>query len=551
MKSYIKLLLMAGALAPMAACTDLDTDIKGQYTVLPDNDMVTYSQFEGCYYYMRKEAGLGRNYYEGSWLQADQIMAVTLNGGWWDNGRMFNNTTHQMNPDNPGIGQMSDLMSGCTYCSSIIAQFGGEDRRDPIVAPIRAARAFYEFMMMDLYGDAPIIAAEKMDDSGEVKRSPRAEVAEWIESELLDIMDDLTEENNLETYGRPNKWMAKALLAKLYLNWAVYTCGDIESYTPSMTNEKLNDCVKVCDDLMDCGVFELGQGYRKKFFPDNGVQIKDFIYAMPFDVATLGDSYEGGTQMDRFLGFAKANNCLEVGPWGFLPQKSLGGIFLLTPETVALFNLEGDERNEMILKGPQYVTDKNYNFTDTPLMYVDENGNTIQINYSVEIDEWQDFGTLDVGANSVAANIQRGCHLAKYPPEEKDFVDWNRMQSNDIPIFRLADIMLTKAECILRGANATNGDTPAGLINEVRNCSGAANMTGTATLQDVLDERGRELIAELWRRNDLIRYGKFEDDWGYKHQVNPSAKTQLFYRLYPIPTGVMDTNTNWTQNHGY
>jgi hypothetical protein len=71
------------------------------------------------------------------------------------------------------------------------------------------------------------------------------------------------------------------------------------------------------------------------------------------------------------------------------------------------------------------------------------------------------------------------------------------------------------------------------------------------TLQDVLDERGRELIAEMWRRQDLIRFGQFENDWGFKNEVNPSAKTDKWRRLLPIPTGVMDTNTNWKQNTGY
>ncbi|MDE6439075.1 MAG: RagB/SusD family nutrient uptake outer membrane protein, partial [Muribaculaceae bacterium] len=76
--------------------------------------------------------------------------------------------------------------------------------------------------------------------------------------------------------------MAKALLAKLYLNWGVYT-NPITSVTASTPNEKLNECVAICDDIILSGLFDVGQGYRKKFFPDNGVQIKDFIYAMPMD----------------------------------------------------------------------------------------------------------------------------------------------------------------------------------------------------------------------------------------------------------------------------
>lgn len=121
---------------------------------------------------------------------------------------------------------MSDLMSGVTYCNSVIQEMKGADNYDQKIAPVRAARAFYEFLMMDLYGDAPLVGL-KEGEGTEIKRYPRAEVAKAIESELLEIMDNLTEENNTDTYGRPNKWMAKALLAKLYLNWGVYTAADV------------------------------------------------------------------------------------------------------------------------------------------------------------------------------------------------------------------------------------------------------------------------------------------------------------------------------------
>ncbi len=127
----------------------------------------------------------------------------------------------------------------------------------------------------------------------------------------------------------------------------------------------------------------------------------------------------------------------------------------------------------------------------------------------------------------------------------------NRSQSNDVPIFRYADVLLMKAEAILRGASATKGDTPASLMNQIRSYVHAPSFVGSPTLEDLLDERAREFVDESWRRNDLIRFGKFEDDWGFKHVVNPAAKTQKFRRIFPIPTYVLNTNTNWKQNTGY
>jgi hypothetical protein len=542
MKSSIKYLLFSAAMLGNFACTDLDVNINSQYTQYPDNEVAVGAKLNACYYYMRNEACLGRNYWEGVMLEGDELMGVSFNGSYYDNGRLVLPSVHNLNPDLSGVGQMGDLMSGCTYCSQVISEMGGAELNDPLVAPVRAARAFYLFMMMDLYGDVPIVN-HALDDGEVFERSPRAEVAEYIESELLDIIPQLTETNDETTYGTPNKWMAEALLVKLYLNWGVYT-NDITTVDNNTTNPKLNDCVEWCDALINSKVFEVGKGYRKKFFPDNGVQIKDFIYAMPFDPASLGFNYVGGHEFDRFCTFKKANNC-DPGPWGYQPSKSVAGAYILTPECAARFTLKGDERNDIILEGPQYVTDAQYNFTSTPLEYKGE-----QVNYSREISFIEGGkSTLDVGDNMTG--YQQGCHLAKYPAQAEVYSDWSRKMNNDIPIFRYADILLTKAECILRGATATLSQTPASLINEVRDCSGAENISGTVTLQDVLDERGRELIAEMWRRQDLIRFGQFENDWGFKNEVNPSAKTDKWRRLLPIPTGVMDTNTNWKQNTGY
>ncbi len=549
MKLYIKSLLLSGILAGATACTDLDTEIKTQYTQFPDNPIAAQAKLEACYYYLQKESGLGRNYWEGVMLQGDELMGVSFNNGYYDNGRLALPSIHNLKPDTPGVGMMEDLLSGISYCNTVVLEIGGSEGKDDIVAPVRAIRAFYHFMMMDLYGDVPLLERSAEKDTP-IERTPRADVARWIEKELQEVIPQLSEENNANTYGRPNKWMAKALLAKLYLNWGVYTCDDVTKVTNDTSNEKLDELVAVCDDIINSGIFEVGKGYRKKFFPNNGVHIKDFIYAMNFDPVKNTNKYEGGHQLDRFMTFKKANNC-DNGPWGFLPAKSLAGAYVLVPECVDRFNLPGDERNQVILKGLQYVADytKNYEFTEIPIMYQGQ-----QVNYTKEIafvTTNYPLDHLDVGADSESANIMKGCHLGKYPSIPEDYTDRDRLGGNDIPIFRYADILLSKAEAILRGAKATMGHTPASLVNEVRDCSNAPHVEGTPTLQELLDERGREFICEMWRRQDLIRFGQFENDWGVKNEANPGAKTELWRRLLPIPQKMMETNTNWKQNFGY
>lgn len=548
MKNYIKTALIAGMAVISASCTDLDTKIEGSYTKFPDNPIAVSGEFEGCYYYTRNEAWFGRNFWEGVYLCGDEAVGINLAGVYFESGRYYTASVHDFNPDRPSTGLMGDLLSGISYTNTRILNYGGAEGKDAIVAPLRAIRAYYHFWNMELYGDVPIM--DHIAQEGEmVVRSPRADVARFIESELLEVIPQLTEANDVSTYGRPNKWMAMALLAKLYLNWGVYT-NDITTVNGSTPNEKLNDCVYWCDQLIDSGIFEVGKGYRKKFFPDNGVQIKDFIYAVPFDPATLGTSYAGGAEFNRFADFRKSNLCVPC-PWGWEPTNSLAGIYILTPECVDRFNLPGDERNIMVRVGEQYSFDTNYNLTDQKItVYNDARKRNPfgPLDYKKTF-EWADISTLDVGEESLE-NCMKGARLFKYVPRQEDDNLWNRRQANDVPVFRFADILLMKAECILRGANATKGQTPASLMNIVRDCASAPHVSNP-TLDELLDERSREFIMEPWRRNDLIRFGKFEQTSGWKYQSSPATMTDVNKRLFPIPTGELNTNTHWRQNPGY
>jgi hypothetical protein len=550
MKPYIKNLFFGGVALLATGCTDLETDIVSFYPTFPDNDIAISGEFEGCYFYNRNEAWFGRNFWEGVFLAGDEAVGICLNGVYDDSGRYRDPSIHNFRPDLPGVGLMGDMLSGITYTNTRILNYGGQDGKDPIVAPLRAIRAYYHFWNMELYGDVPILDHPLAEDEVS-ERQPRAEVAKWIESELLEVIPQLDEANDASTYGRPNKWMAEALLVKLYLNWGVYT-HDITTVDNNTPNEKLADCVKWCDELINCGVFEVGTGYRKKFFPDNGVQIKDFIYAVPMDPATLGAAYYGGAEFNRWWDFRKYTYC-DYCTWSWVPSQSTAGIYLLTPEAVDRFNLEGDERNDMIAVGQAYVYDVNYNLTDQAITAYNDARHRREYGplvYAKDF-EWANINNLDVGSEDDMANVMKGARLFKYPPRQEDDLLWSRKQANDIPVFRLADILLTKAECILRGATATNGDTPASLMNKVRDCASAPHVSGTPTLQDILDERSREFIMEPWRRNDLIRFGKFENCADWKVKASASTMADVNKRLMPIPTGEMNTNTNWDQNPGY
>ena len=84
------------------------------------------------------------------------------------------------------------------------------------------------------------------------------------------------------------------------------------------------------------------------------------------------------------------------------------------------------------------------------------------------------------------------------------------------------------------------------MVNAVRtHVSRSASALTGVTLDQMIDERGRELYLESWRRQDLIRFGKFLLPWQEKAASNPR------YLLFPIPNGQLAANPNFTQNPGY
>ena len=543
MKSYIKNTLFTGLLlSSVTACTDLDVDIKSTYTSYPTTEIATEAKMADLYYGFR--GPLGRRYTEAAWLSSDEFTAVTYGGNWYDGGNYVHATLHMSNPDDAHIDWLGDITGTITKCNQAIVDLGGDKATDESIAKALTMRAFYHFIFMDMFGDAPILDHVIGSDEA-VVRSPRAEVAAFIESDLLRAINSggLSENVNASTYGKPTKWMAEALLVKLYLNWAVYTSSDVANYEPTLTNAKLNDAVAYCDEIIKSGKFDLSDSYRKKFMPDNGYQIKDFIYAMPYDNATAQ-----GMTYARFQYWPKFNNNGSggAGLFGVTLSKNAGGIFTITPEAADRFSLAGDERNEIILKDELFTYNiSTFAKTTTPYLY---NGQRVVLTKNITLLTPGD-ASMNVGDNFNGWN--QGYRCIKWGLQAADYDTYNRNQSNDVPIFRYADILLMKAEAILRGATATNGDTPMSLFNQIRSYVKAPTLTTAPTLQDILDERGREFFSEMWRRNDLIRFGQFENDWGLKHVINSAAKTQKWRRIFPIPTNVMNSNTNWTQNTGY
>ena len=536
MKNIIKITLAAAVLGITASCTDLDVDVKSKYTEYPNDPVAIEGKMSDVYYSFRQ--ALGNNYNRVQTFSSDEATGVSFGTDYFDKGENIHPSIHNfMSGDDPA-NYWTDLASGITKCNKIIEEFKETPK---VAAPARLMRAFYHFILMDSYGDVPVLDHLPADNEA-VMRSPRKEVAEFIEKEVKECLPDLSDKNDASTYGKPNKWMAEALLVKLYINWGVYTCGDVTKYDVATTkNSKLDECVKYCDDIIGSGLFNLNDPYRKKFMFDNGPQIKDFIYAMPYDKVSAQ-----GLLYGRYRAFRRIDDGDTQGYYGGKMGKSCAGICAMNPEFADLFCLEGDDRNDAVLKGKVFIHDAiTGEETDQPYIY---KGTQLELTKTITLQEGG-LATLNCGATP--DGWRQGYRSIKFYPNPNEYSAYNRYQSNDVPIFRFADIILTKAEAIKRGATATNGDTPQSLFNQIRSYVHAPLLDHNPSLQEILDERGREFFDENWRRNDMIRFGTFESEYGFHKHSNPDARFDKTCRILPVPDDILKENTNWKQNPGY
>lgn len=536
MKNIIKITLAAAVLGITASCTDLDVDVKSKYTEYPNDPVAIEGKMSDVYYSFRQ--ALGNNYNRVQTFSSDEATGVSFGTDYFDKGENIHPSIHNFMSGDAPANYWTDLASGITKCNKIIEEFKETPK---VAAPARLMRAFYHFILMDSYGDVPVLDHLPADNEA-VVRSPRKEVAEFIEKEVKECLPDLSDKNDASTYGKPNKWMAEALLVKLYINWGVYTCGDVTKYDVATTkNNKLDECVKYCDDIIGSGLFNLNDPYRKKFMFDNGPQIKDFIYAMPYDKVSAQ-----GLLYGRYRAFRRIDDGDTQGYYGGKMGKSCAGICAMNPEFANLFCLEGDDRNDAVLKGKVFIHDAiTGEETDQPYIY---KGTQLELTKTITLQEGG-LATLNCGATP--DGWRQGYRSIKFYPNPNEYSAYNRYQSNDVPIFRFADIILTKVEAIKRGATATNGDTPQSLFNQIRSYVHAPLLDHDPSLQEILDERGREFFDENWRRNDMIRFGTFESEYGFHKHSNPDARFDKTCRILPVPDDILKENTNWEQNPGY
>lgn len=537
------------------ACHKIDVDVESQLTpaVYPTSQAQFNSLMGPIYTRLRGDYSIG--FWQVVSHSTDESVQPAYGGNWFDGGRFMELHYHTWTKDNVLINgvwnYLSDLVGISNQILFTLNTAPEGQAKMQSIAEMKTMRAFAYFQMMDLFGNVPL---DTVFGSRELKtNSPRSEIFNFVESELKSALPNLNAAGGAAMYGKPNRYVAYTLLAKIYLNAAVYTG------TP-----KWNEAIIACDSVMNAGggslyALENRASYFNMFAPTNGPAFKEFIFAIPYDAAVSGNMFHARYDLNRNLGIryrysgstpgTNVNPVMNLTSGNGLVNNKPSGPRMTLPEYLAYFNDPNDIRNQQWLSGKQYWPD------GSPIMvrttkkgydqfYTGADGSTA-IDYHLELAPTftlrQNVSTFDCGNDEIAWNM--GTRNIKFLA---DFTNTaNRNQNNDVPIFRLSDVILMKAEAILRGGTPTGGQTALSLVNMIRSKRTTSAAWTDVTLDDLYAERARELSWENWRRNDMIRFGKFEGTWGLK------TNNETYRRIFPIPQGALALNPKLTQNLGY
>jgi hypothetical protein len=532
-KITISFIIAAFAGLFITSCHDLDVDITTQLTpsVYP-TDSTEFVSVAGVVYTALR-GNYASDYFFIQTLTTDEAILPARGGNWYDSRGYLVLHYHNWNLDRftYNWNWISTIIGYSNQVLDILQQTMPEgNTKNTTLAEIKMVRAFAYFMFMDGYGNVPLDTL--YGDYTPHKQASRTETFNFIENSVKSCIPYLSTTTGSATYGRPTRYMAYALLAKMYINSEYYT--GVKRY---------DDCIKACNEILTSGKFMLEpkDSYLRMFYPDNGPGTREFIFAIPYDPNTTniynGYNYRARYEVPRSLR-AKFN-------LPFTPSAAESTI----PEFYAYFNDPNDVRNKQWLTGKQYLNDG-----VTPIMvtttnkgynqfYTGADGSasyTYQVELTPNIVLRQDSASFDVGNDEIAWNMGYR-NIKMYP----DASSANRNQNNDFPVFRLSDIYLMKAEAIQRGGTSSDGSSALSLMNELRSYRTTSPAWNNCNLDSIYNERCREMAFENWHRNDMIRFGRFEGKWGFK------TDNDINRRLFPIPPDAIKKNPNLVQNPGY
>lgn len=422
------------------------------------------------------------------------------------------------------------------------------------IAEVRFLRALHYWYFLDLFRKAPFKVDFNMSQLP-VERAGK-DLYDWIDQELTEIEPLLAPVGsfcNSQNFGRADQGAAYALHARLALNSEVYTNGAVKDY------QKAKD---YCDLILSSNAYELSKapkngfsGYQQVFMGDNDENpqaMKEIIFPIRQDGRNTQE-YAGSTYLVsscRIVGmpyanidnywscnFARKDLVEKFFPNDDIPMASdedftnyckarnLAKDGLSEQQTIDCDNSLGVSTADVLAKaGDQRA-----------LFYMGVGGGIRTLSPGKQI-----TGFLN-GASIVKWSNQR---LDGQSGHDRTFSD------TDIPLFRLAEIYLTRAEAKYR-----MGDSE-GALADMKYVTDRAGVPAHTSVNDqiLIDEWGKEFYMEGRRRSDLVRFGLFTGSrylWDFKGGQPGGTGVDKHFEVYPVPDTDLAGNPNMSQNADY
>ena len=537
MKKYTNILLIA-MMALMNSC--LNEDLKDQLyeeDIYNNANNIYINAVAVLYNYIGGSVdseglqGTCRGVYDYNTLTTDEAMIPIRGGDWYDGGLWENMYLHQWNANDLPLYNTWKYLYKVVVLSnkslSVIDTYGhllNEEQKNAYQAEVRAIRALFYYYIMDMYGRIPLVTSYnvKQDD---VRQSERSEVLRFIVNELQEVVASLPDEHSNmmgNHYGRITAPVVHFLLAKLMLNAEIYCDDDwTDSIRPNgrelffqVDGEKLNAweaCIRYCDKLAESG-YVLEKDYSYNFAVHNENSSEN-IFTIPLDKNFYAAQF-------HYLFRSRHYN--HGGALGGASENGTSA----TVSTVLSYGYGTDHvdaRFEKNFYAGQVVVD----------------GKIVKLDSGEPLE----YKPLELKLNLTGSPYVKtaGARMAKYEVDRTSYSD-GRQPDNDIVLFRYADVLLMKAEAKVR-----NGEDGSLELNQVRSRVGMPDRN--ATLENILEERLLELVWEGWRRQDLIRFGRFHQSYDQRKQLTDEANG--YTTVFPIPQKCIDLNPRLEQHVGY
>ncbi len=450
-------------------------------------------------------------------LCTDEAIAPTRGTDWDDNGVWRSLHQQKWISNNDRISNCFKGLNGLVYLATDILRYNTTAQEQ---AEARFIRAWAMYLILDLYDQVPYRdPGESLIKAARVRKG--VDALNYIISEINAVQSNLPD----GPVYKANKYAAKFLLMKCYLNKAVYE----NRSNPVFGAADMNKVISLADEIINSNAFSFSANYFDNFAPDNTAIGKENIFTL---LNVAGSTPNNNVFLAWIIGLhysqAPATNgwtTLSVFYNKFEPIDKRRGVVYSSSGSPPN---PSNEINVGFLIGQQYdyfTGDSLTDGTGAPLIFTPEVKN------------------IETGSNLQVTGIR----AIKY------FPDWPNYFSpdNDFVFFRLSDVLLMKAEAIVRGGTGTiagsYGDNAKSIVNAIRTYpSRGATSLSSVSLDDVYNERGRELWWEGWRRQDMIRFEKFLLPFQEKNYPSDPK-----YLIFPIPDDQLAVNPNLKQNPGY